>query len=123
MAQEKDDRGARTTAHARSAPRESGNGVPHAPPSGKRPERYIIGTRTSATATAFVQPQRSMDDVVAYLEGQGDVEVLKRIRLGGTRPFSVDGRSIGEIVVATIDEGKAQRLRTGAPPDLIIERD
>jgi subtilisin len=123
MAQEKDDRGARTAAHSRSASRESGNGVPHSPPSGKRPERYIIGTRTSAMATAFVQPQHSMDDVVAYLEGQGDVEVLKRIRLGGTRPFSVDGRSIGEIVVATIDEGKAQRLRTGAPPDLIIERD
>jgi subtilisin len=138
MAQEKDERSAamlkksseggedalkRTAAHSRPAPRESGNGGPASQSSGRRPERYIIGTRRSATAQAFVPPQHSMDDVVAYLDRQEDVEVLKRIKLGGTRPFAVDGRSIGEIVVAMIDEGKAQRLRAGAPPDLIIERD
>lgn len=138
MAHEKDERGAamlkkttdagddfskKAAANPRSAPRESGNGAPQPPPSGRRPERYIIGTRTSITAPAFLQPQHSMDDVVTYLEQQGNVEVLKRIKLGGTRPFTVDGRSVGEIVLATIDEGKAQRLRAGAPPDLIIERD
>jgi subtilisin len=139
MAQEKDERGAhllnrkageggddalkRTAAHARSAPREPGSGVSQAAASDRRPERYIIGSRTLLTAQASGQPRHSMDDVVAYLERQEHVEVLKRIRLGGTRPFSVDDRSVGEIVVATIDEGKAQRLRTGAPPDLIIERD
>ncbi|MGC1457150.1 MAG: S8 family serine peptidase [Steroidobacteraceae bacterium] len=140
MAQEKDERGAailrkssdggddalnlkRTAANSRSAHRESGNGVPQSQPSGKRPERYMIGTRTCATAQAFVQPQHTMDDVVTYLDRQGDVEVLKRLKLGGIRPFTVDGRSTTEIVVATIDETKAQRLRAGAPPDLIIERD
>jgi hypothetical protein len=137
MAQEKDDRGAamfkktseagddshkRAAAHARSAPRETGNGNPQVPPSARRPERYIIGTRT-VPAQAFFQPQHSMDDVVAYLDGQENVEVLKRVKLGVTRPFTVDGRSVGEVVVATMDEGKAQRLRAGAPPALIIERD
>jgi subtilisin len=122
MAQEKDDRGTKAAGHARSAARETGNGTPQVPPSARRPERYLIGTRT-VTAQAFFQPQHSMDDVVAYLDRQEHVEVLKRIKLGGTRPFSVDGRSIGEVVVATMDEGKAQRLRAGAPPDLIIERD
>ena len=34
-----------------------------------------------------------------------------------------DGRSVSEVVVAKIDEGKAQRLRAAAPPHLIIERD
>jgi hypothetical protein len=74
-------------------------------------------------APAFVPAHHSMDDVVAYLDRQENIEVLKRIKLGGTRPFTADGRSLGEIVVAAIDEGKAQRLRAGAPPDLIIERD
>jgi subtilisin len=128
MAQEKDDRGAAMFkktgegAHGRPARRETGNGTAQVPPSARRPERYIIGTRT-VTAQAFFQPQHSMDDVVAYLDRQENVEVLKRIKLGGTRPFTVDGRSVGEVVVATMDEGKAQRLRAGAPPDLIIERD
>jgi subtilisin len=128
MAQEKDDRGAAMFkktgegAHGRPARRETGNGTAQVPPSARRPERYIIGTRTVA-AQAFFQPQHSMDDVVAYLDRQENVEVLKRIKLGGTRPFTVDGRSVGEVVVATMDEGKAQRLRAGAPPDLIIERD
>ena len=66
----------------------------------------------------FDQPQRSMDDVVAYLDRQEHVEVLKRIKLGGTRPFTADGRSVGEIVVVAVEEGKAQRLRASAPPDL-----
>src|SRR6267154_1767269 len=34
-----------------------------------------------------------------------------------------DGRSVSEVVVAKIEEDKAQRLRTAAPPHLIIERD
>ncbi len=112
----------RTTAHSRSGTRESESVVPQAPTSGRRPERYIIGSRTSATTQAFVQPHHSMDDVVGYLDRQENMEVLKRIKLGGTRPFTVDGRSVGEIVVAAIDEGKAQRLRAGAPPDLLKRR-
>ncbi len=139
MAQEKDERGAtmlskktgeggddalkRTAANSRTAPRESEGVAPQTPTAGRRPERYIIGSRTAAMTQAFGQPRHSMDDVVAYLTRQGNMEVLKRIKLGGTRPFTADGRSEGEIVVASIDEGKAQRLRASAPLDLIIERD
>jgi subtilisin len=139
MAQEKDERGAamlnrktgdggddalkRSAANSRTAPREPESVVPQAPPSGRRPERFIIGSRMAAMSPAFEQPHHSMDDVVAYLDRQENMEVLKRIKMGGTRPFTADGRSVGEIVVAAIDEGKAQRLRIGAPPDLIIERD
>jgi subtilisin family serine protease len=136
MAQEKDGRGAavlrktdeaadeslRRAAHGRSAPRDAANGTPQPPPSSRRSERYVIGART-VISPGYVQPQRSMDDVVAYLDRQENVEVVKRIKLGGTRPFTLDGRSVGEVAVATMDEGKAQRLRAGAPPDLIIERD
>jgi subtilisin len=139
MVQEKDERGAamlnkkggeggedalkRTATGSRSAPRESETIVSQAPPAGRRSERCIIGRRSAATTQPFSQAHHSMDDVVAYLDRQENMEVLKRIRLGGTRPFSNDGRSVGEIVVATIAEGRAQKLRTGAPPDLIIERD
>ncbi len=139
MVHEKDERGAtmlskkageggddslrRPAANSRPAPRESEGVVPQAPPSGRRAERYVIGSRTAAMNQGFDQPQRSMDDVVAYLDRQEHVEVLKRIKLGGTRPFTADGRSVGEIVVVAVEEGKAQRLRTSAPPDLIIERD
>jgi hypothetical protein len=62
-----------------------------------------------------------MDNVVEYLSHQENVEVLKRIKLGGTQPFS--GRSVSEVVVAKIDEVKAQRLRSVAPAHLLIERD
>ncbi len=126
MAQEKDERGA--TAHGkktgdRSAPREPEASVASVPSSGRQAERYIIGRRASASAHAFNQTHHSMDDVVAYLDRQEDMEVLKRIKMGGTQPFTIDGRSVGEIVVAAIHEGKAQRLRLSAPADLIIERD
>src|SRR5256885_6046004 len=63
----------------------------------------------------FAYPQFSMDGVVDYLSHQENVEVLKRIKLGGTQPFMTDGRSVSEVVVAKIDEGKAQRLRAAAP--------
>jgi subtilisin family serine protease len=64
-----------------------------------------------------------MDDVVQYLGHQENVEVVKRIKLGGTQPFTAEGSSVNEVIVAKIDEGKAQRLRSVAPPYLIIERD
>jgi len=114
MVQEKDERGAtmlnkkggesddaskRTAANSRAAPRESETIMSQAPLAGRRSERCIIGRRTIATAQAFSQAHHSMDDVVAYLDRQENMEVLKRIKLGGTRPFSNDGRSVGEIVV------------------------
>jgi subtilisin len=142
MAQEKDERtGAQikkmsesaddstrkpTASQSRSAPREPGDatdgGLAAAPP-GKRPERYVIGTRTPPGSQAFSPLQHSMDEVVQYLSHQENVEVIKRIKLGGTQPFTADGSSVNEVVVARIDDGKAQRLRALAPPHLIIERD
>ncbi len=108
---------------SRSAPREPGSGALDASPPGSRRERYLIGTRTAPGGRPFAHPQFSMDNVVEYLGHQENVEVLERIKLGGTQPFMSDGRSVSEVVVAKIDEGKAQRLHAAAPPHLIIERD
>src|SRR6267378_4095228 len=110
-----------TATPSRSVPRESGNGGLAASPPGRRRERYVIGTRIAHGGQPFAYPPYSMDNVVEYLSHQENVEVLKRIKLGGTQPFS--GRSVSEVVVAKIDEVKAQRLRSLAPPHLIIERD
>jgi subtilisin len=115
-----------TGAQSRSAGRESGNGGdggPMATSPGRRRERYIIGTRTAPGGQAIGHLQHSMDDVVQYLSRQENVEVVKRIKLGGTQPFTSNGQSVNEVVVAKIDEVKAQRLRALAPPHLIIERD
>jgi subtilisin family serine protease len=141
MAQEKEDRlGAavkktgeagedsmrRTGTQGRSTARETGNGGDGglvASPPGRRRERYIIGTRTAPGGQPMVQLQQSMDEVVQYLNRQENVEVVKRIKLGGPQPFTANGHSVNEVVVAKIDEVKAQRLRALAPPHLIIERD
>ena len=144
MAQEKDERpgaAVRKTGEAgddsmrraagtqsRSTARETANGGPNvgdgtlaAASPRRRRERYIIGTRTAPGGQG--QLQHSMDDVVQYLGRQENVEVIKRIKLGGPQPFTSNGHTVNEVVVAKIDEGKAQRLRGLAPPHLIIERD
>jgi hypothetical protein len=90
---------------------------------GRRHEHYLIGTRTSPGGQRIAAGQHSMDDVVEYLNRQEHVEVVKRIKLGGARPFTAGVDSVDEVVVARIDEGKAQRLRDAAPPHLIVERD
>jgi hypothetical protein len=121
-----DDSIRRATGPQRSVPRESGNGGDGgfaAAPPGRRRERYVIGTRTGPGGRAYVDFKHSMDDVVQYLGHQENVEVIKRIKLGGTEPFAAEGSSVNEVIVAKIDEGKAQRLRSVAPPYLIIERD
>jgi subtilisin family serine protease len=115
-----------TGTQSRSTSRETANGADGglaASSPGRRRERYIIGTRTVPGGQAIAQLQHSMDDVVQYLGRQENVEVVKRIKLGGTQPFTSNGHSVNEIVVAKIDAGKAQRLRSLAPPHLIIERD
>jgi subtilisin len=115
-----------TGAQSRSTAREASNGgdnVLAASLPGMRRERYIIGTRTALGGQGMAHLQHSMDEVVQYLNRQENVEVLKRIKLGGTQPFTADGQSVNEIVVAKIDAAKAQRLRALAPPHLIIERD
>src|SRR5215472_5054877 len=116
------DDSARKTAGPQSrTTRESGTGgnggVGAALPVTRR-ERYIIGTRTpGAQPFGQLRQQHSMNDVVAYLNLQENVEVVKRIRLGGTEPFTADGRSVSEAVAAKIDVEKAQRLQAIAPPD------
>ncbi|HTY49065.1 MAG TPA: S8 family serine peptidase [Steroidobacteraceae bacterium] len=88
----------------------------------RRREHYLIGARMAPGAYAFAQHQHPMDGVVEYLRRQEGVEVIRRVKLGGTQPFTVEG-TVSEVVVAEMDENKAQRLRTVAPPDLIIEHD
>src|SRR5882724_3142766 len=142
MAQEKEDRpgaAVKKTSEAgddsarraggtqsRSPAREVGNGGEGglvASPPGRRRERYIIGTRQGASVGHGPLPGSPMDEVVQYLNRQENVEVVKRIKLGGTQPFTANGHSVNEVVVAKIEEGKAQRLRALAPAHLIIERD
>jgi len=140
MAQEKDERpgaairktesvddAARRTP-GRAGPRESGgaaNGELTATPPGRRREHYLIGTRTAPEGQAFATARHShcMDEVVEYLGRQENVEVVKRMKLGSAQPFTAGGRGVCEVVVAKIEEGKAQQLRSAAPPHLIIERD
>src|SRR3984893_17579020 len=115
-----------TGTQSRSTAREPANGTDGglaASSPGRRRDRDIIGTRTAPGGQAITQLQHSMDDVVQYLSRQENVEVVKRIKLGGTQPFTSNGHSVNEVVVAKIDEVKAQRLRALAPPHLIIERD
>lgn len=109
------------------AQRESGNGgsgVFTAPPPASRRERYVIGGRAVAEQP-FGHPQQScsMSDVVEYLDHQENVEVVRRLKLGSAQPFTADRSTVSEIVVAKIDPGRAQRLKSVAPADLIIERD
>jgi subtilisin len=109
----------------RSVPRDSAtgaNGELTSPSPGRRREHYLIGIRTAPGGQSFAAPQHSMDEVVEYLSHVENVEVLRRVKLGA-QPFTASGRGAGEIVVAKIEEGKAQRLRSAAPAHLIIERD
>jgi subtilisin len=112
-----------TGTQARSASRNGAEVSLATPPPGSRRERYIIGSRASPVGQPFAPTQHSMNDVVDYLNRQENVEVVKRISLGGTRPFTANGRSTDEIVIVKMDPGKAQRLLANAPPHLIIERD
>ncbi len=135
MAQEKEERpGAaikrseagedslRRTAAAQGRSREPANGELTASPPGRRRERYVIGSRAAPGGQPFAHPQFSMDQVVEYLAQQEDVEVVRRIKLGSTQPFTA-GRSVSEVVVVKIEEAKAQRLQAAAPAHLVIERD
>ena len=125
-ASEAGDDSTRRTTPGRSVPRDAGNGgdggLTTSSP-GRRRERYLIGVRTAPAGQPYTAVPQSMDDVVEYLNHQENVEVVKRIKLGGTQPFTLDGRSVSEVVVAKIDENRALRLRAVAPPHLIIERD
>jgi hypothetical protein len=92
-----DDTARRTSGtQSRITARDSGNGGDGglvASPPARRRERYIIGTRAAPGGQSMAHPQHSMDDVVQYLNQQENVEVVKRIKLGGTQPFTAQGRS------------------------------
>lgn len=109
------------------AQREPGNGgsrAATAPPPASRRERYVIGSRAVAEQPFGHSRQAcSMSDVVEYLNHQDNVEVVRRLKVGGTQPFSAARSTVSEVVVAKIDPEKAQRLKSVAPGDLIIERD
>jgi subtilisin len=83
-------------------------------------ERYLIGVR-SAAGQPFAGMSQSMDEVVAGLKRLEDVEILRRISLGGDQPFAGGAKS--EVIIARIHPDKAHWLRSVAPPHLIIERD
>jgi subtilisin len=121
MAQEKDER----PGPANKKPGVSGNGGTDGLSTlpGRRRERYLIGTRTAPMGQPFGNVPHSMDDVVGYLGRQENVEIVKRIKLGGTQPFTASGRSVGEAVVAKIEPRRARWLQSVAPPNLIIEPD
>jgi len=143
MAQEKDERpgtpprktdaGDDSTRRAQGTPGRPGlrdatgvanGGELSATPPGTRREHYIIGTRTVLDGQAFAPAQaHSMDEVVEYLGRQENVQVIKRLKLGSAQPFTAGGRGVSEVVVAKIEEGKAQQLRSAAPAHLVIERD
>jgi subtilisin len=89
----------------------------------RRREQYLIGRRSPAPNQPFTHSPDCMQEVVDYLNRQEDVEVVRRIKLGGARPFAANDDGLDEVVVARIDENKAQRLRSAAPPHLIIEPD
>jgi subtilisin family serine protease len=113
------------TAAGRFGQREATNGgdagLAASPPPSRR-EHFLIGYRAVPGIQPFGSARASMDSVVDYLSRQENVEIVTRLRLGGTQPFSSDSAA-NEFVVAKIDESKAQRLRAAAPPYLIIERD
>jgi subtilisin len=123
-----DDSARKSTAPApqsRAGIREAGNGGSEgitAPP-GQRRQPYLIGVRGVSGMQGISQPSHPMDEVVGYLNRQEDVEVIKRIKLGGAQPFTTSGRSVHEVVVAKIEPRKAQWLQSVAPPHLIIEPD
>jgi hypothetical protein len=110
-------------AQGRTAARETANSGLIASSPGSRRERYIIGVRTMPGGQPAAPPQHSMNDVVEYLNQQENVEVVKRIKLRGARPFTANGLNVNEVIVAKIERAKALRLQAVAPPYLVIERD
>jgi len=113
-----------TSGFGRSASRESGNGgngAPASPARLKPREQYLIGHRFAPAAQPFGYPEPTMDAVVEYLTHQEHVEIVKRIKLSVSHPFAADDGT-NEVIVARMDEARAERLRAAAPVQLIIER-
>jgi subtilisin len=109
-------------AAGRAAARDVGNGgdaaLASSPPARRR-GRYVIGVRAAAGPAA--PGQSSLDALAEYLGRQDNVQVVRRVKLGGA-PALAGARVAGELLVARMSEDKAQHLRASAP-GLLIEPD
>lgn len=140
MAQEKDERttpSARKAAEAsegktagpgRASPKPAVNGGAGPGTVARRRQQYLIAVRplgpglSGAPGLSGGQPQ-SIEAVVDYLSQQEDIEIVRRVKPAGVRPFESNGTFSQDIVVARIEEGKAETLRAAGQPQIIVERD
>ena len=93
----------------------------------QRRQQYLIGVRSLGPPLAGFPapsfPPQSVDAIVDYLNRQDGVEVITRIKPAGAQPFARNGAFAQEIVVARIAEDRAESLRAGAQPHIVIEPD
>jgi hypothetical protein len=101
----------------------NGNGGSARAAPATRRQQYLIGMRAAGGAQVFGSERQSadMDVVVDYLGRQENVEIVRRIELSRLRPFVADGDAANEVVVARMEAGKAERLKAGGAPQIIIE--
>jgi subtilisin len=85
----------------------------------RRKKQYLIGVRTFR---GFAAP--AADSILQALEQMEDVDILRRLRRKGFQSFGTSSL-VGdlEIIVAQMDEKRAQSLRQSAPPHVVIEHD
>ncbi len=116
--------GTKRTAHTMDEPTQPEAKVselnrPAASALARRKKQYLIGVRTFR---GFAAP--AADSILQALEQMEDVDILRRHR---RKDFQGLGSSalVGdlEIIVAQMDEKRAQALRQNAPPHVVIEHD
>lgn len=92
---------------------------PASSPPARRKQQYLIGVRTFR---GFAAP--AADSILQALEQMEDVDVLRRLRRKGFQGLGTSSL-VGdlEIIVAQMDEKRAQALRQSAPPHVVIEHD
>ncbi len=85
----------------------------------RRKKQYLIGVRTFR---GFAAP--AADLILQVLEQMEDVDILRRLRRRGFQGLGTSSL-VGdlEIIVAQMDEKRAQSLRQSAPPHVVIEHD
>lgn len=109
--------GAKRTPHAADEPEAKASELnrPVSSVSARRRTQYLIGVRSFR---GFAAP--TADTISQALEQMDDVEILRRLRRKG---FQGIGAGDLEIIVAEMDEKRAQALRQSAPPHVVIEHD
>jgi hypothetical protein len=141
MAEQKsDDPGRASSATASNAPKRAaqasgeasagrgeshnGNGVSeaHRAASGihaRRKQQYLIAVRPVPGFAAA-----SADTIHDTLSGMDDVKIVRRLRPKGLKGLGVGAHpGAQEVIVARMDEQRAQALRQSAPPHVVIEPD